>query len=374
MLVGVPTEIKTHEYRIALTPAGARELVQAGHQVLVQQGAGAGSGFTDQEYVAAGAHLKPTARTIFDAADMIVKVKEPLDEECAMLRPGQVLFTYLHLAASAKQTALLMQSGSVAIAYETITDSAGGLPLLAPMSEIAGKLSIQAGAAFLEKARGGSGVLLGGIAGVPPGRVVIIGAGVSGSNAARVAFGMGAEVTVLDRSISKLRGIDEAYDGRIKTLVATPTGIEGAVLHSDIVVGAVLVPGAPAPRVLSRQILPKMRPGSVVVDISIDQGGCFETSRPTTHADPVYVEDGIIHYCVTNMPGAVARSSTIALTNATLPFVLAIADKGWRQALLSDLNLLAGLNVCDGKLTHPGVAHGLSRSTDFVSPELMLAS
>jgi alanine dehydrogenase len=359
MLVGLPKEIKVHEYRVGLTPGAVRELVHHGHAVLVQTGAGTGIGADDAAYVAAGARIAPDAATVFAQAEMIVKVKEPQPVECAMLRPGQLLFTYLHLAPDPDQAAALLDSGCTAIAYETVTDAHGGLPLLAPMSEVAGRMAIQVGAVALQKASGGRGVLLGGVPGVAPGDVVVIGGGTVGTHAARMAAGLGARVTVLDKSVARLRQLDELFDGRVTTLYATLDALDAAVMAADLVVGAVLVPGAAAPKLVRRAQLARMRPGAVVVDVAIDQGGCFETSRPTTHSDPTYVVDGIVHYCVANMPGAVARTSTYALNNATLPFALALADKGWRRACADDPHLLAGLNVHAGKITHPAVAAAL---------------
>lgn len=356
MLIGVPKEIKVHEYRVGMTPSSARELVHHGHQVLVQSGAGAEIGFTDEAYRAAGAQIAPDAATIFGRADMVVKVKEPQPAECQMLRPGQVLFTYLHLAPDPEQTEALLASGAICIAYETVTDNFGGLPLLAPMSEVAGRMSIQAGAHSLEKASGGCGLLLGGVPGVPAAKVVILGGGVVGTNAARMAMGLEAHVTILDKSLKRLKELDLQYGARVATTYATVDAIEEHVLAADLVIGAVLVPGASAPKLVSRQMVAKMKKGSVVVDVAIDQGGCFETSKPTTHADPTYVVDGVVHYCVANMPGGVARTSTLALNNATLPFALALADKGYKKALTDDPHLKDGLNVCHGKLTCEAVA------------------
>ncbi|HET9821213.1 MAG TPA: alanine dehydrogenase [Burkholderiaceae bacterium] len=361
MRIGVPKEIKNHEYRVGMTPAAVREAVHHGHQVLVQAGAGAGIGCDDASYEAAGATVLPDAAAVFANADMIVKVKEPQPQECAMLRRGQLLFTYLHLAPDPVQAEGLLKSGCTAIAYETITDERGGLPLLAPMSEVAGRMSIQVGAVALQKANGGRGVLLGGVPGVAPARVVVIGGGVVGTHAARMAAGLGAEVLVLDKSLARLRQLDEAFDGRIRTQYATLDATEAAVLEADLVVGAVLVPGAAAPKLIKRAQLASMKPGAVIVDVAIDQGGCFETSRATTHAEPTYVVDGIVHYCVANMPGAVPRTSTFALNNATLPFTLALADKGWRRACADDAHLAAGLTVHDGAITHAAVAQGLGK-------------
>lgn len=359
MLIGVPKEIKNHEYRVGLTPAGARELSARGHQVLVQRGAGAGIGVGDEAYEAAGARIVDTAEEVYARATMIIKVKEPQPAECAMLRPGQVLFAYLHLAPDPEQARALLASGCTAIAYETVTDDRGGLPLLAPMSEVAGRMSIQAGAHALEKAQGGAGVLLGGVPGVAPAQVLVLGGGTVGLNAARVAMGMGARVTVLDRSLERLRHIDELYGDRLTTLYATQDAIQAHLPDTDLVIGAVLVPGAAAPKLVTREQLKLMRPGAVLVDVAIDQGGCFETSRPTTHQDPTFEVDGIIHYCVANMPGAVARTSTFALANATLPHAIALADKGVVQALHDDVHLRNGLNVHDGRLTHRAVADAL---------------
>ncbi|MDY4339251.1 alanine dehydrogenase [Xanthomonas sp. LF07-6] len=365
MLVGVPKEIKNHEYRIGLTPSGVRELVLHGHQVLVQRGGGQSIGLTDAEYERAGARIAEDAASVFAQAEMIVKVKEPQPEECAMLRPGQLLFTYLHLAPDPQQAAALQRSGCTAIAYETVTDGHGGLPLLAPMSEVAGRMAIQAGAHALEKAQGGSGVLLGGVPGVKPAQVLVIGGGVVGINAARMAMGLHARVTVLDRSLERLKYLDELYGQQLTTLYSTRDAIEQCLPHTDLVIGAVLIPGAAAPKLVSRDQLALLRPGSVLVDVAIDQGGCFETSHPTTHQQPTYEVDGIVHYCVANMPGGVARTSTFALTNATLPFVLLLAEHGL-QALRDDQDLRNGLNVHAGKLTHRAVAQALGQ--EFVRP------
>ena len=356
MKIGIPKEIKTHEYRVGLAPAGVRELRLHGHSVFVEQGAAAGIGFSDDDYRNAGAEILASPAEVFAAAELIVKVKEPQPVEIAMLRPGQVLFTYLHLAADRVQTEGLMASGATCIAYETVTDLRGGLPLLSPMSEVAGRMSVQVGAHYLEKEQGGAGVLLGGVPGVAAGRVVVLGGGVSGTNAARVAIGFEASVVVIDRSLPRLKELDLQFGANAQTLFATTDTIECQVLAADLVIGAVLVPGAAAPKLITREMIGRMRPGSVFVDIAIDQGGCSETSRPTTHADPVYVVDGVVHYCVTNMPGAVARTSTIALNNATLPFALALADKGWQQAMRDDPHLRQGLNVHAGKITYRAVA------------------
>ena len=359
MRIGVPKEIKDHEFRVGLTPRSVRELTEHGHEVVIQAGAGAEIGFPDAAYQAAGAALAADAVEVFARAEMVVKVKEPQPEEIARLRDGQILFTYLHLAADRTQADGLMRSGAVCIAYETVTDVRGGLPLLAPMSEVAGRMSVQVGAHYLQRTQGGAGILLGGVPGVAPGRVVVLGGGVSGTNAARMAIGLGADVTVIDRSLSRLEQLDARYGGRLRTLAATADAIEQAVLEADLVIGAVLVPGAAAPKLVSREMVERMRAGSVLVDIAIDQGGCFQTSRPTTHAEPVYVEAGVTHYCVTNMPGAVARTSALALNNATLPFVLALAGKGWGQAMRDDPHLLGGLNVSAGRVTHRAVAESL---------------
>ncbi|GGA76154.1 alanine dehydrogenase [Arenimonas soli] len=358
MLIGVPKEIKNHEYRIGLTPAGVRELCSHGHQVMVQRDGGKAIGLTDEMYEAAGASIVDSAAAIFAKAEMIIKVKEPQPVECAMLRPGQILYTYLHLAPDPDQTAALVKSGCTAIAYETVTDRKGGLPLLAPMSEVAGRMSIQAGAHALEKAQGGAGVLLGGVPGVKPANVVVLGGGVVGLNAARMAMGMNARVTILDRSLDRLKYIDELYGDRMNTLYSTVDTVEYLLPHTDLVVGAVLIPGAAAPKLITRKQLALMKPGSVLVDVAIDQGGCFETSKATTHQNPTYEVDGIIHYCVANMPGGVARTSTFALTNATLPYAVKLANKGV-QAMLDDEHLLNGLNVHAGKITYEAVARDL---------------
>ncbi|MEE4192722.1 MAG: alanine dehydrogenase [Halieaceae bacterium] len=359
MKIGVPKEIKTLEFRVGMTPAGVRELVDDGHEVIVETRAGDGIDMSDADYSAAGARIADTAEEIFAAADMIVKVKEPQPVECAMLREGQVLFTYLHLAADPAQARALVESGCTAIAYETVTGEIEKLPLLTPMSEVAGRLSIQAGAYALQKANGGRGVLLGGVPGVEPGKVLIVGGGVAGLNAADMAVGLAADVTILDRSIPRLHYIDNIFGGRVHTIYSTKAEIDRLVPEADLVVGSVLIPGASAPKLVSEQNIKDMRPGAVVVDISIDQGGCFATSRPTTHAEPTYVEHGVVHYCVTNMPGAVPRTSTLALTNATLPFVLALANKGWRQALRDDQHLANGLNIHAGHVTYRAVAEDL---------------
>ncbi|SMX47438.1 alanine dehydrogenase [Maliponia aquimaris] len=370
MKIGCPTEIKPQEFRVGLTPNAAREAVAAGHEVIVQKGAGTGAGFTDADYTAAGAHLADTAQEIFATADMIVKVKEPQAPERAMLREGQVLFTYLHLAPDPEQTRDLLASGATCIAYETVTDDRGGLPLLAPMSEVAGRLAPQVGAWTLQKANGGLGVLMGGVPGVRPANVAIIGGGVVGTAAARVAVGMGANVTVLDRSVPRLSYLDDVFMGRLTTQYSDRGGLAELLPRMDLVIGAVLIPGAEAPKLIKRADLATMKPGAALVDVAIDQGGCFETSRATTHADPVYEVDGIMHYCVANMPGAVARTSTIALGNATMPFMLALANKGWRQACAEDPHLLNGLNVHAGKLTYYAV--GVAQGLDVTSPQLVI--
>src|SRR5665213_1478557 len=356
MKIGLPKEIKIHEYRVGLVPAGIRELVDSGHQVIVQSGAGAGIGFDDSHYQAAGAAISKKVEDIFGSADLIVKVKEPQLSECKMLRSNQTLFTYLHLAADREQTMALLASGATAIAYETVTAPDGSLPLLTPMSEVAGRMAPQVGAACLEKGHGGRGILLGGVPGVPPADILILGAGVVGSNTALIAVGMGANVMIVDRSMSALRRTAEHFGSSIGTVFSTRNAIERLVVKADLVIGAVLVAGAAAPKLVTSGMIKAMKPGAVVVDIAIDQGGCFETSRPTTHADPTYVVNDVVHYCVTNMPGAVPRTSTFALNNATLPFVLALANKGWRKAMADDPHLRAGLNVYDGKVTHPAVA------------------
>ncbi len=360
MKIGCPTEIKPQECRVGITPNAAMEAIAHGHEVMIQSGAGVGSGFTDESYTAAGATISDTAEDIFASADMIVKVKEPQANERKMLREGQILFTYLHLAPDPDQTRDLLASGCTAIAYETVTDSKGGLPLLAPMSEVAGRLAPQTGSWALQKANGGSGVLLGGVPGVRPANVAIIGGGVVGAAAARMAVGMGANVTVLDRSVPRLSYLDDVFMGRLTTQFSDKGAIEELLPRMDLVVGAVLIPGAAAPKLISREQLSMMKPGSVLVDVAIDQGGCFETSKATTHQDPIYEVDGIVHYCVANMPGAVARTSTIALGNATMPFMLAIADKGWKKACADDANLLNGLNVHAGQLTYAAVGEALN--------------
>ena len=359
MKIGVPKERKIHEYRVGLTPAGVRELSKRGHAVYIESGAGNGAGFIDQEYIDANGHIVSSAQEVFSLVDLLVKVKEPSIDECRMLQPGQIIFTYLHLAADPHQAEALCAAGAVAFAYETVSDSIGRLPLLAPMSEVAGRMAVQVGAHALEKANHGVGVLLSGVPGVPPAKVVILGAGVVGTNGARLATGLGAEVTILDTSLARLREIDSLYGSRIKTLYSTMDAISRVITTADLVIGSVLVTGASAPKIVSKDMLYTMKQGAVLVDVAIDQGGCFETSRPTSHADPMYLVDGIVHYCVTNMPGAVPRTSTLALTNATLPFVQAIADLGWRDAVIANAGLHTGLNIAGGSVVHPAVADSL---------------
>ncbi|WP_412024689.1 alanine dehydrogenase [Burkholderia cepacia] len=359
MLIGVPKEIKNHEYRVGLTPASAHELTRHGHSVLVQRGAGTAIGLLDNDYTAAGASLCDGADEVFARADMIVKVKEPQPVECAMLRRGQILYTYLHLAPDPDQAAALVKSGAVCIAYETVTGPGGGLPLLAPMSEVAGRMSIQVAATHLESPRGGRGLLMAGVPGVPAAHVVVLGAGVVGTGALQMAVGLGARVTVLDTNVNRLRQLDLVFANRITTVCSNAHTIDEAVRDADVVIGAVLVPGASAPRLVTRDMIATMRTGAVVVDVAIDQGGCFETSHATTHAAPTFVVDGVVHYCVANMPGAVARTSTFALNNATLGAALALADKGWKRAMTDDPHLRAGLNVCDGHITYEAVAQAL---------------
>ncbi|WP_175713353.1 alanine dehydrogenase [Burkholderia ambifaria] len=371
MLIGVPKEIKNHEYRVGLTPAGARELTRHGHHVLVQRGAGTPIGLLDDDYTAAGAALCDDARKLFARADMIIKVKEPQAAECAMLRRGQILYTYLHLAPDPEQAAALVKSGAVCIAYETVTGPGGGLPLLAPMSEVAGRMSIQVAATHLESPRGGRGVLMAGVPGVPAAHVVVLGAGVVGTGALQMAVGLGARVTVLDTNVGRLRQLDLIFANRISTVCSNAHTIDEAVREADVVIGAVLVPGASAPRLVTRDMIATMRTGAVVVDVAIDQGGCFETSHATTHAQPTFVVDGVVHYCVANMPGAVARTSTFALNNATLGHALALADKGWKRAMTDDPHLRAGLNVCDGHVTYEAVA--LALGLPYVPAEDVLA-
>lgn len=359
MLLGVPKEIKNHEYRVGMTPASVREVIARGHEVIVETCCGAGSGFLDAHYEEAGATVAGTAEEVFQRAEMIVKVKEPLSNECLMLRENQLLFTYLHLAPDPEQTRMLVDSGAVCVAYETVTDASRGLPLLAPMSEVAGRMSIQAATHYLEKAQGGSGVLLGGVPGVAPAKVLIIGGGVVGTNAAKMAVGMGADVTLLDRSLPRLRELSDIFGSAIKPVYSTAEAIDQYSRDADVVIGGVLLPGAAAPKLIKREHLQQMRPGSVIVDVAIDQGGCFETSVATTHQDPVYEVEGIVHYCVANMPGGVARTSTMSLNNATLPFIKELADLGAEKALSSDPHLLNGLNVYRGHVTCEPVASAL---------------
>lgn len=360
MRIGIPKEIKKQEHRVGMTPASVREAIRQGHKVLVETGAGAGIGFDDASYKAAGADIAASAADVFAGADMIVKVKEPQPQECAMLRKDQILFTYLHLAADKQQADGLLASGCVAIAYETVTGPNGrGLPLLAPMSEVAGRLSVQEGAHYLMKHLGGEGKLLGGVAGVPSANVVILGGGVAGFNAARMAVGMEARVTILEKSADRLRELDDYFAGRASILYSTADTLETCLKEADLLIGAVLVPGASAPKLVTKDMLGLMKKGAVMVDIAIDQGGCFETSRPTTHAEPIYIEDGIVHYCVANMPGAVPLTSTMALNHAVLPYALKLADAGWEKALGEMPGLRAGLNICRGQVTHRGVADSL---------------
>jgi alanine dehydrogenase len=371
MRVGVPTEVKTDEYRVSMTPAGVRELTAAGHEVLVQAGAGEGSAIADRDYVAQGAEIVPHAETVFAEADMIVKVKEPQAAEVQLLEPRHILFTYLHLAPDPALTAGLVDSGAICVAYETITDPLGRLPLLAPMSEVAGKLAAQAGASILEKPQGGRGLLLGGVAGVASARVIVIGGGVVGQNAAKVALGLGAEVYLYDRSLDRLRELDERFGDGVSTCYASTLALEERLPEADLVIGAVLVKGAKAPHVISRAQLGSMKRNAVLVDVAIDQGGCFETSRATTHSQPTYELDGVTHYCVANMPGAVPITSTYALTNATLPYVTRIADVGVQAALAADPGFAAGLNVASGRVTEPSVAR--EQGLEWVAPEEALA-
>jgi alanine dehydrogenase len=370
MLIGVPKEIKNHEYRVGMTPASVRELIDSGHLVMVETLAGNGIGSSDEDYIAAGAEIVNSASEIYARAEMIVKVKEPQAAERAMLRPQQLLFTYLHLAPDAEQTHDLIASGATCIAYETITSAQGGLPLLAPMSEVAGRMSIQAGAHVLEKAQGGRGMLLGGVPGVAPAKVVIIGGGVVGSNAAQMALGARAQVTVLDRSTQALARLDKEFNGAVKTVYSTQDSLEEYVLDADLVIGGVLIPGAAAPKLVTEAMVKAMKMGSVLVDVAIDQGGCFATSKATTHEDPTYVVDGVVHYCVANMPGGVAMTSTYALNNATLPYIMKLANVGWKKALQQDVHFLAGLNVHAGKVTNKHVAKALGY--DYVPPETVV--
>ncbi len=370
MIIGIPKEIKNHEYRVGATPAGVRELIHAGHQVLVQKDAGAAIDYTDEQYQKAGAKIVASAEEVYKQSDMILKVKEPQENECKMIKKDQVVFSYLHLAAEPHLTKNLIDSGCVAVAFETVTANDGTLPLLAPMSKVAGKLSIQAGAKALEKTQGGRGLLLGGVPGVERGKVVIIGGGVSGTNAAKVAIGMGAEVTILDRSLPRIRYLADIFGNSASLIYASSENIEKSVIEADLVIGAVLVPGAAAPKIVSAQTVKKMKKGAVIVDISIDQGGCFETSKPTSHSNPTYIVDNVVHYCVTNMPGAVARTSTQALENSTLPFTLALANKGYAKAMKEDKHLANGLNIFKGKVTNAAVAEALECKYTSISDVL----
>ena len=372
MKIATPKEIKNHEYRVGLVPSTVRELVHHGHEVYIETQAGESIGYSDEIYKEAGAVILKTAEEIFKIADMIVKVKEPQKSEYVLLKKDQILFTYLHLAPDPEQAKGLLDSGCVAIAYETVTDNNGGLPLLSPMSEVAGRMSIQVGAHFLEKEQGGAGVLLGGIPGVLPGNVLILGGGVVGTNASKMALGMGAKVTIVDLSLKRLRDLDDIFGGRVKTLFSNFENIEKSAIQADLIIGGVLIPGGSAPKLLKKEILPRMKKGSVIVDVAIDQGGCFETSRPTSHANPIYVVDGVIHYCVTNMPGAVAKTSAQGLNNATLPFILELANKGYKKALLENHHLINGLNVMHGMLTHQGVSKDLKMESLYKSPAVLL--
>ena len=371
MIVGVPTEVKTREYRVGLIPAGARMLTARGHKVIVQQGAGLGSGIPDDDYRAAGAEILPTADDVWKRAEMIFKVKEPLPVEYARMREGQILYTYLHLAAAPELTQELIKRGVTGVAYETIELDDGSLPLLQPMSAVAGRMAIQVAATYLEKEKGGKGILLGGVPGVRRGRVSIIGGGVVGQHAARMAIGLGAQVDILDINNDTLAYVDDIYQGRVNTLYSDPLSIEESVMRADVVVGAVLIAGAKAPRLVTEALIKKMEAGSVIVDVAVDQGGCIETCHPTTHDNPTFTVHDVIHYCVANMPGAVARTSTFALNNATLPFVLALADKGWRRAIVEDPHLRNGLNVHAGKLTCKPVAE--AQGLDYTAPEQLAA-
>ena len=371
MLLGVPKEIKANENRVGLTPTSVREIVENGHHVIVESKAGSSVDFDDDMYRGAGADIVSEASAVFDRAEMIVKVKEPQQSEIAMLRPEQVLFTFLHLAPDPEQTDGLQRSGCTAIAYETVTNDRGGLPLLTPMSEVAGRLSVQAGARCLEKIMGGRGLLLGGVPGVSAARVTILGGGVAGGNAMQMAVGLGAEVTVVDKSLSRLSYLNELYGGRVRTLYSTTEAVEQSVVEADVVIGTVLLPGSAAPKLIKRDMLRKMKPGAVIVDVSVDQGGCCETTRATTHHDPTYVVDDVVHYCVANMPGAVARTSTMALNNATLPFVLKLSNYGVSRALADDPHLLNGLNVCQGQITFEAVARDLGR--EYTDPRAFIA-
>ncbi len=370
MKIGVAKEIKNHEYRVGLSPASAMELIKNGHEVTVAAGAADGIGLTDEAYTAVGVNIAASNEAIFAESEMIIKVKEPQPNECKQLSQGQLLFTYLHLAPDRVQTELLLESGVTAVAYETVTGPNRSLPLLAPMSEVAGRLAAQAGAHCLERAQGGAGVLMGGVPGTEPAKVLVVGGGVVGQNAAYIAVGMGAQVTILDRSVSKLRELDMMFQGRAKCVYSTAEALERHALETDLLIGAVLIPGANAPKLVTREIIKRMKLGSVVVDVAIDQGGCFETSKATTHQDPTFVVDGIVHYCVANMPGAVPQTSTYALNNATLPFAISLANNGWREAMRRDEHLLNGLNVHDGKLTYKAVAQ--AQSLKFTDPASLI--
>ena len=370
MKIGVPKEIKNHEYRVGLSPSSAKELVRHGHSVTIETGAAAGIGLSDDAYIKAGASISNSAESIFAESEMIIKVKEPQPHECTQLSAGQLLFTYLHLAPDPKQTELLLKSGVTAIAYETVTGPDNSLPLLAPMSEVAGRLAAQAGAHCLERAQGGCGVLMGGVPGTEPAKVLVIGGGVVGQNAAYIARGMGANVTILDRSIAKLRQLDVEFSGKANCVYSTTEAIERYAVESDLVIGAVLIPGANAPKLITREVIAKMKPGSVLVDVAIDQGGCLETSKATTHQDPTFVVDDVVHYCVANMPGAVPQTSTYALNNATLPFSLSIANQGWKKAVRQDPHLLNGLSLHDGKLTYQAVAH--AQGLSYTDPQTLI--
>ncbi len=372
MLVGVPKEIKIQEYRVGMTPPNVRELIAHGHEVIVETDAGIGIGMCDADYESAGATIAPDARTVFEKADMIIKVKEPQASERRLLRPGQILFTYLHLAPDPDQARDLVKSGAICIAYETVTSTSGGLPLLAPMSEVAGRMSVQAGAYFLEKTHGGLGILLGGVPGVDPAKIVVLGGGVVGTHATHIALGMGADVWVIDRNLDVLRALWRQFGRTLNTVYSTRDAIERHVRSADLVIGGVLIPGASAPKLVTADLIRQMKPGAVVVDVAIDQGGCFETSHPTTHDNPVFTVDGVIHYCVANMPGGVPHTSAIALNNATLPYILDLADKGWQRSLSENPHLLAGLNVCKGKVTHEAVATSLG--TQYVDPHTALSA
>lgn len=372
MLIGVPKEIKNHEYRVGMIPASVRELVENGHEVIVETNAGVGIGFSDQDYIAVGASIANDAATVFAEAEMIVKVKEPQAVERAMLREGQILFTYLHLAPDLPQTQELIDSKAVCIAYETVTDRNGGLPLLAPMSEVAGRMAIQAGAQALEKSNQGRGMLLGGVPGVEPAKVVVIGGGMVGNNAAQMAVGLGADVTILERNIETLRSLNIQFGNTAKVIYSTADALEKEILAADLLIGGVLIPGASAPKLVTKEHIAKMKPGSAIVDVAIDQGGCVETSHATTHQDPTYIVDEVVHYCVANMPGAVARTSTFALNNATLPYIIKLANLGYQAALQSDKGLLNGLNVIGGQLTCESVA--VAHNMEYVAPETALAN